>query len=72
MYWKELTKSYAWFNDAIATQALAIEAYHEIENDTKSVQQLKTWLLRNKKTKPKCPLVSLTKQSKQKMYLAKF
>lgn len=50
MYWKELTKSYAWFNDAIATQALAIEAYHEIENDTKSVQQLKTWLLRNKKT----------------------
>lgn len=50
MYWKELSKSYAWFNDAIATQALAIEAYHEIENDTKSVQQLKTWLLRNKKT----------------------
>ena len=50
MYWKELTKSYAWFNDAITTQALAMEAFHEIDKSEESVQQLKTWLLRNKKT----------------------
>lgn len=50
MYWKELTKSYAWFNDAIATQALAMEAFNEIDKSEESVRQLKTWLLRNKKT----------------------
>ncbi|MEO2059552.1 MAG: MG2 domain-containing protein [Mesonia sp.] len=50
MYWKEVVNSRAWYNAPIATQALAIEAFAEIEKDEESINQLKTWLLRNKKT----------------------
>jgi hypothetical protein len=34
----------------IETQALLIEAFSEISNDTKTVDDLKTWLLKNKQT----------------------
>ena len=50
MYWKEVVNSRAWYNAPIATQALAIEAFAEIDKDEESINQLKTWLLRNKKT----------------------
>ncbi|HIB37011.1 carboxypeptidase-like regulatory domain-containing protein [Mesonia sp.] len=50
MYWKEVINSRAWYNAPIATQALAIEAFAEIDKDEESINQLKTWLLRNKKT----------------------
>ncbi|GGZ63167.1 hypothetical protein GCM10008088_25830 [Mesonia mobilis] len=50
MYWKEVVNSRAWYNAPIATQALAIEAFTEIDKDEESINQLKTWLLRNKKT----------------------
>jgi len=50
MYWKENTNSYYWYQAPIETQALLIEAFSEIENDTKTVDNLKIWLLKHKQT----------------------
>ncbi|MGJ8683400.1 MAG: MG2 domain-containing protein [Nonlabens sp.] len=50
MYWKENKNSWYWYSSDIETQALAIEAFQEISNDLKSVEELKIWLLKNKRT----------------------
>jgi uncharacterized protein YfaS (alpha-2-macroglobulin family) len=50
MYWKENTNSYYWYQAPIETQALLIEAFSELENDTKTIDNLKVWLLKNKQT----------------------
>ncbi|MCF7561174.1 carboxypeptidase-like regulatory domain-containing protein [Sabulilitoribacter multivorans] len=50
MYWKENTNSWFWYQAPIETQALMIEAFAEIENDTKTIDNLKIWLLKNKQT----------------------
>ena len=50
MYWKENTNSYYWYQASIETQALMIETFAEIENDTKTIDNLKIWLLKNKQT----------------------
>ncbi|MBU2939348.1 alpha-2-macroglobulin [Lacinutrix sp. C3R15] len=50
MYWKENTHSWYWYQAPIETQALLIEAFAEIENDTKTIDNLKIWLLKNKQT----------------------
>ncbi|SHI88815.1 Uncharacterized conserved protein YfaS, alpha-2-macroglobulin family [Arenibacter nanhaiticus] len=50
MYWKANTNSWHWNQAAIETQALLIEAFSEINNDTKTIDQLKIWLLKNKQT----------------------
>jgi uncharacterized protein YfaS (alpha-2-macroglobulin family) len=50
MYWKENTNSYYWHQASIETQSLLIEAFSEIENDTKTIDNLKIWLLKNKQT----------------------
>lgn len=52
MYWKEneIRKSWFWYYAPIETQSLMIEAFNEISNDTKTVDDLKTWLLKNKQT----------------------
>ncbi len=52
MYWKEnaFGRSWYWWQAPIETQALLIEAFNEISNDTKTVDALKTWLLKNKQT----------------------
>jgi len=50
MYWKENTNSWYWYQAPIETQALMIEAFGEIENDIKTVDNLKIWLLKNKQT----------------------
>ncbi len=50
MYWKENTASWYWYQAPIETQALLIEAFGEIENDTKTIDNLKVWLLKNKQT----------------------
>ncbi|MFH6602277.1 alpha-2-macroglobulin [Maribacter algicola] len=49
-YWKANTASWHWYQAPIETQALMIEAFGEIENDTKTVDNLKIWLLKNKQT----------------------
>ncbi|RBW58103.1 alpha-2-macroglobulin [Tenacibaculum sp. E3R01] len=48
MYWKTNKPSWYWYEAPIETQALLIEAFAEIENDTKTVDNLKIWLLKNK------------------------
>ena len=50
MYWKENTASWYWYQAPIETQALLIEVFSEIQNDTQTVDNLKVWLLKNKQT----------------------
>ena len=50
MYWKENTGGYYWYQAPIETQALLIEAFDEITNDQKSVEDMKVWLLKQKQT----------------------
>ena len=50
MYWKENSGGWFWHQAPIETQALLIEAFGEISNDTKPVDDLKTSLLKNKQT----------------------
>ncbi|WP_298997802.1 alpha-2-macroglobulin [uncultured Tenacibaculum sp.] len=50
MYWKENKPSWYWYQAPIETQALLIEAFSEIENNTETIDNLKIWLLKNKQT----------------------
>jgi hypothetical protein len=51
MYWKELSSSgYYWYQAPIETQALLIEAFNEISSDTKTVDELRLWLIKQKQT----------------------
>lgn len=50
MYWKNNVAGYYSYQAPIETQSLLIEAFSEIENDTKTVDNLKIWLLKNKQT----------------------
>ncbi|WP_299277408.1 carboxypeptidase-like regulatory domain-containing protein [uncultured Psychroserpens sp.] len=50
MYWKANTSSWYWYQAPIETQALLIEAFSDIENDTATIDNLKIWLLKNKQT----------------------
>ncbi|MBA3663162.1 MAG: hypothetical protein H0W61_03005 [Bacteroidetes bacterium] len=49
MYWKE-NYGYYWYEAPIEQQAMMIEAFDEINNDTKAVDDLKTWLIKSKQT----------------------
>jgi uncharacterized protein YfaS (alpha-2-macroglobulin family) len=51
MYWKENSGGWFWHQAPIETQALLIEAFNEISKDPKTVDDLKTWLLKNKQTR---------------------
>ncbi|MGG7034434.1 MAG: MG2 domain-containing protein [Flavobacterium sp.] len=51
MYWIENKAGWYWFQAPIETQSLLIEAFTEIDNDTKSADEMKVWLLKNKQTK---------------------
>jgi len=51
MYWKENSNSWYWYQAPIETQSLLIEAFSEIrEDDVKTIDNLKIWLLKNKQT----------------------
>jgi len=50
MYWKDMSSGYYWFQAPIETQALLIEAFDEVANDTVAVENLKIWLLKQKQT----------------------
>ncbi|CAM3679023.1 carboxypeptidase-like regulatory domain-containing protein [Flavobacterium chungbukense] len=51
MYWISNKAGWYWYQAPIETQALLIEAFAEVNNDTKSVDAMKVWLLKNKQTK---------------------
>lgn len=50
MYWKENYTGYYWHESPIEMQALLIETFDEVAGDTKSVDELRTWLLKSKQT----------------------
>lgn len=50
MYWKDMAAGYSWRNAPIETQALLIEAFQVAGNDAAAVNDMKTWLLKNKQT----------------------
>ncbi|WP_375436444.1 alpha-2-macroglobulin [uncultured Hymenobacter sp.] len=50
MYWKEVRGGYYWREAPTETQATLIEAYSEVRNDQKSVDEMKLWLLKQKQT----------------------
>jgi uncharacterized protein YfaS (alpha-2-macroglobulin family) len=51
MYWKaNETGGWYWYQAPVETQALLIEAFHEVANDNKSVDEMKVWLLKQKQT----------------------
>jgi Bacterial Alpha-2-macroglobulin MG10 domain/Alpha-2-macroglobulin family/MG2 domain len=51
MYWKEWNiRGYWWHQAPIESQAMMIEAFSEIDKDIKVIDDLKTWLLKNKQT----------------------
>jgi hypothetical protein len=49
MYWKT-SYGYYWYQMPIETHALMIEMFNEVLDDAKSVDELKTWLLKQKQT----------------------
>jgi uncharacterized protein YfaS (alpha-2-macroglobulin family) len=51
MYWIANKAGWYWYQAPIETQALLIEAFAEVTHDTKSVDAMKVWLLKNKQTK---------------------
>jgi len=51
MYWIENKAGWYWYRAPIETQALLIEAFTEIDNDTKSADAMKVWLIKNKQNK---------------------
>ena len=51
MYWKEWTTGgYYWHQAPIESQALMIEAFTDIDQKTATIDDLKTWLLKQKQT----------------------
>ncbi|MEJ7737297.1 MAG: alpha-2-macroglobulin family protein [Chitinophagaceae bacterium] len=48
MYWKDNRIGYYWYQAPVETQSLLIEAFSEIARDTQTVDNLKTWLLKQK------------------------
>ncbi len=50
MYWKENRGGYYWYQAPTEIQSLLIEAFGEIAKDMKSVNEMKTWLLKQKQT----------------------
>ncbi|MBK9465066.1 MAG: alpha-2-macroglobulin [Chitinophagaceae bacterium] len=50
MYWKDQVNGWFWYQAPIETQSLLIEAFQEVGKDTKTVDDLRTWLLKNKQT----------------------
>ncbi|MCA8831518.1 alpha-2-macroglobulin family protein [Hymenobacter pini] len=49
MYWKDVRGGYYWREAPTETQATLIEAFDEVLNDQKSVDEMKLWLLSQKR-----------------------
>ena len=51
MYWKEwATGGYYWYQSPIESQAMMVEAFSDIDKNAATVDDLKTWLLKQKQT----------------------
>ncbi|MCX8109139.1 MAG: alpha-2-macroglobulin family protein, partial [Verrucomicrobiae bacterium] len=50
-FWPDPHQGWFWYEAPIETQSLMIEAFAEIAKDTNTVEECKTWLLRQKQTR---------------------
>jgi uncharacterized protein YfaS (alpha-2-macroglobulin family) len=51
MYWKEFTTGgYYWYQAPIESQAMMVEAFTDIDKNNTTIDDLKTWLLKQKQT----------------------
>ncbi len=50
MFWRDTERSWWWYHAPIETQALMIEAFDEVMNDTQAVEDCRVWLLKQKQT----------------------
>lgn len=50
MYWRNENNGWWWYQAPVETQALMIELFNEIGDNTKAVNDMKTWLLKQKQT----------------------
>jgi hypothetical protein len=50
MFWRDTELSWWWYHAPIETQAVMIEAFDEVANDAKAVEDCKVWLLKQKQT----------------------
>ena len=50
MFWRDTELSFFWFRAPIETQAMMIEAFDEVMDDQKAVEECKVWLLKQKQT----------------------
>jgi uncharacterized protein YfaS (alpha-2-macroglobulin family) len=50
MYFKDFTSGYYWYQAPVEAQALMIEVFNDVTADKKAVNDLKTWLLKQKQT----------------------
>lgn len=49
MYWKEFTTGgYYWYQAPVESQALMVEVFSDIDGNVKTVDDIKTWLLKQK------------------------
>ena len=50
MFWRDTELSFWWYRAPIETQAMMIEAFDELMDDQKAVEECKVWLLKQKQT----------------------
>lgn len=50
MFWRDLELQFSWFHAPVETQAVMVEAFDEVMNDAKAVEDCKVWLLKQKQT----------------------
>jgi len=50
MFWRDTELSFWWYRAPIETQAMMIEAFDEVMDDQKAVEECKVWLLKQKQT----------------------
>jgi uncharacterized protein YfaS (alpha-2-macroglobulin family) len=48
MYWRNQPRGWFWYEAPVETHSLIIEAYDEVLDDIKTVDELKVWLLKQK------------------------
>ena len=49
-FWRDTERSWWWYRAPIETQALMIELFAEVAQDTAAMEECKTWLLKQKQT----------------------
>src|SRR5690606_36381619 len=50
MYWKENVSGWYWYRAPVETQALLIETFAEVDPGREAVEEMKIWLLQNKRS----------------------